>query len=56
MLEKICTSSHALAYASWHCTLGHKVEVIQVPRSFSQFVMERVWSTLSKSVMHGIGW
>jgi len=39
MVAKLCI---ALAYAFWHCTLGHKVEVIQIPRSFSQSVMGRV--------------
>ena len=43
IVARLCV---ALAYAFWPCTLGHKVEVIQIPRSFSQSVMERVWSTL----------
>ena len=47
MVAKLCI---ALAYAFWHCTLGHKVEVIQILRSFSQSAMEREWSTSSKSV------
>jgi len=48
MVARLCI---ALTHAFWHCTLGHKVEVIQIPRSFSHSVMERVWSTLLKSVM-----